>query len=92
MILALILVLAAWNVPTPTILAGAGIIGLAVSFGAQGLLEDVFAGLSIIFERQFNVGDFVEVGGFRGEVIRIGARNTRITPVTTPTPVVPLSL
>lgn len=77
-IIALLLILSAWTVPTSTILAGAGIIGLAVSFGAQGLLEDVFAGLSIILEKQFSVGDFVEVGNFRGEVIEIGARNTRI--------------
>lgn len=78
MVIALILILSAWNVPTPTLLAGAGIVGLAISFGAQGLLEDVFAGLSIIFEKQFVVGNFVEVGDFRGEVIEIGPRNTRI--------------
>jgi small-conductance mechanosensitive channel len=78
MVIGLILVLSAWNVPTPTLLAGAGIAGLAISFGAQGLLEDVFAGLSIIFEKQFVVGNFVEVDGFRGEVIEIGPRNTRI--------------
>ncbi|BCR35734.1 mechanosensitive ion channel family protein [Mariniplasma anaerobium] len=78
MVIALILVLSAWNVPTPTLLAGAGIAGLAISFGAQGLLEDVFAGLSIIFEKQFVVGNFVEVGDFRGEVLEIGPRNTRI--------------
>ncbi len=78
LVIALILVLSAWNVPTPTLLAGAGIVGLAVSFGAQGLLEDVFAGLSIIFEKQFVVGNFVEVEDFRGEVIEIGPRNTRI--------------
>ncbi|MFW6319097.1 MAG: mechanosensitive ion channel family protein [Bacillota bacterium] len=77
-ILTLILILSAWNVPTPTILAGAGIIGLALSFGAQGLLEDVFAGLSIVFEKQFVVGDFVEVDTFRGQVMEIGPRNTRI--------------
>lgn len=78
MVLALIMVLSAWNVPTPTLLAGAGIAGLAVSFGAQGLLEDVFAGLSIIFEKQFVVGDFVEVDNFKGTVQEIGPRNTRI--------------
>ncbi len=78
MVIALILVLSAWNVPTPTLLAGAGIAGLAISFGAQGLLEDVFAGLSIIFEKQFVVGNFVEVDNFRGEVLEIGPRNTRI--------------
>ncbi len=78
LVIAFILVLSAWNVPTPTLLAGAGIIGLAISFGAQGLLEDVFAGLSIIFEKQFVVGDFVKVEGFRGKVIEISPRNTRI--------------
>lgn len=78
MVITLILILSAWNVPTPTLLAGAGIAGLAISFGAQGLLEDVFAGLSIIFEKQFVIGSFVEVDGFRGEVLEIGPRNTRI--------------
>ena len=80
-VIAIILVLAAWNVPTPTILAGAGIIGLAISFGAQGLLEDLFAGLSIIFEKQFVVGDFVELQNFRGQVKEIGPRNTKIKDV-----------
>lgn len=78
MVIGLILILSAWNVPTPTLLAGAGIAGLAISFGAQGLLEDVFAGLSIIFEKQFVIGSFVEIDGFRGQVIEIGPRNTRI--------------
>ncbi len=76
--IALFLILAAWGVQTPTLLAGAGIAGLAVSFGAQGILEDVFAGLSIIFEKQFVVGDIVEVNGFRGTVLEIGTKNTRI--------------
>ncbi|MGE4321174.1 MAG: mechanosensitive ion channel family protein [Acholeplasmataceae bacterium] len=77
-IIALLLILSAWGVQTPTLLAGAGIAGLAVSFGAQGILEDVFAGLSIIFEKQFVVGDIVEIGGFRGVVLEIGPKNTRI--------------
>lgn len=78
MVIGLVLILSAWNIPTPTILAGAGIVGLAVSFGAQGLLEDLFAGLSIILEKQFSVGDFVEITDFRGEVKEIGPRNTRV--------------
>ncbi|RJX24432.1 MAG: mechanosensitive ion channel family protein [Acholeplasma sp.] len=77
-LIGLLLILSAWGVQTPTLLAGAGIAGLAVSFGAQGLLQDVFSGLSIIFERQFVVGDIVEVGNFRGTVKQIGPRNTRV--------------
>ena len=81
-LIALFLILSAWGVQTPTLLAGAGIAGLAVSFGAQGLLQDVFSGLSIIFERQFVVGDIVEVGSFRGTVKQIGPRNTRVQDIS----------
>ena len=45
------------------ILAGAGILGLAVSFGAQSLVKDVISGFFILFENQFAIGDVIEVGG-----------------------------
>lgn len=72
------LILSAWGVETPTLLASAGIIGLAISFGAQSLIEDVLAGLFIIFEKQFQIGDVVEIEKFRGKVIEIGIRVTKI--------------
>lgn len=78
MIVAIFLVLAAWGVQTTALLASAGILGLAISFGAQSLIQDVLAGLFIIFEHQFSVGEVVEVGGFRGKVIEIGIRTTKI--------------
>lgn len=52
-IIAIFLILSAWGVQTTTLLAGAGIVGLALSFGAQSLIEDVISGLFIIFEEQF---------------------------------------
>ncbi|MCX5774958.1 MAG: mechanosensitive ion channel family protein [Firmicutes bacterium] len=70
------LILSTWGVETPTLLAGAGILGLALSFGAQSLIEDVIAGLFIIFEKQFVVGDIIQVAGFRGTVLEIGVRTT----------------
>jgi len=77
-IIALFLILSAWGVETPTLLAGAGIIGLALSFGAQSLIEDIFAGLFIIFEKQFVVGDIIQVGSMRGTVREIGIRISKI--------------
>ena len=77
-VIAIFLILSAWGVQTPTLLAGAGIIGLAVSFGAQSLMEDLFAGLSIIIEKQFKVGDIIQVDQFRGTVKDIGLRITKI--------------
>ncbi|MGI6781846.1 MAG: mechanosensitive ion channel family protein [Acholeplasmataceae bacterium] len=78
MIVGIFLILSAWGVQTTALLASAGILGLALSFGAQSLIQDVLAGLFIIFEEQFQVGDVVEVNGFRGKVIDIGIRTTKI--------------
>lgn len=50
------------------LLAGAGILGLAVSFGAQSLVKDLIAGFFILFENQFAVGDIIEVAGKGGVV------------------------
>ncbi len=77
-LVAVFLVLSAWGVQTPTLLAGAGILGLAISFGAQSLIEDIFCGLFIIFEKQFSVGDVIQINDMRGTVIEIGLRITKI--------------
>jgi moderate conductance mechanosensitive channel len=58
------------------ILAGAGVVGLAVGFGAQHLVRDFFAGLFILLEDQYRVGDVVEVGGKAGLVEDINLRRT----------------
>ncbi|MCK9575945.1 MAG: mechanosensitive ion channel family protein, partial [Clostridia bacterium] len=76
--IATFLILSAWGVETRTLLAGAGIIALAVSFGAQSLIEDIISGLFIIFEKQFKHGDVIEINGFRGTVISLGIRVTKL--------------
>ncbi len=60
------------------ILAGAGVIGLAVGFGAQSLVRDVIAGFFIVLEDQFSVGDYITVGNFTGTVEELGLRITKI--------------
>ncbi len=80
-LIAVFLILSAWGVQTPTLLAGAGIIGLAISFGAQSLIEDIFSGLFIILEKQFSVGDIIQIGDFRGVVKEISLRVTKFEDV-----------
>ncbi len=77
-LVAIFLVLSAWGVQTPTLLAGAGILGLAISFGAQSLIEDIFCGLFIIFEKQFSVGEVIQLNDMRGTVTEIGLRITKL--------------
>lgn len=60
------------------LLAGAGILTLAVSFGAQGLIKDVIAGLVILVEDQFRVGEVVRTGGMEGRVERMTLRTVRL--------------
>lgn len=67
------------GVNVTTILASVGVVALIVGFGAESLIEDVITGLFMLFENQYNVGDIVEVGGFRGTVSDIGIRTTSIT-------------
>jgi small conductance mechanosensitive channel len=76
--LAGVTILQIFNVNTGAILASAGILGLAVGFGAQNLFKDVISGFFIIFEDQFSVGDFVEIGSVVGTVEEIGLRTCKI--------------
>jgi small-conductance mechanosensitive channel len=64
--------------PTEPILAGAGIIGLAVGLGAQSLVTDVVSGLFILFENQFLVGDYIEIGKAQGIVEAVAVRHTQV--------------
>jgi small-conductance mechanosensitive channel len=70
--------LSSLNIHVETLLAGAGIAGLALGFGAQSLIKDVLTGFFIIFEDQYGVGDLVKINQFTGTVISIGLRLTRI--------------
>ena len=71
-------ILAVLGVDATTILASAGILALVVGLGAQTLIADIIAGLSIVFEEQFDVGDTIVVDGFRGVVYEIGLATTKV--------------
>jgi small conductance mechanosensitive channel len=60
------------------LLAGAGIVGLAVGFGAQTLVRDVIAGVFILLENQFAVGDIIEIAGKPATVEAVTVRSTTL--------------
>lgn len=76
--LAALTILQIFNINTSAILASAGILGLAIGFGAQNLVKDILSGFFILFENQFGVGDFVEIEGVIGTVEEIGLRTSKI--------------
>ncbi|MEI7028008.1 mechanosensitive ion channel family protein [Paenibacillus sp. y28] len=76
--IAVLLILKLLGFDLAPFLAGAGVLGLAIGFGAQSLVKDVITGFFIIFEDQFAVGDIIQTGTFKGTVEEIGLRVTRI--------------
>ena len=66
------------GIDTRALLGGAAILGLAVGFGAQNLVRDVISGFFIIYERQYDVGDYITAAGLSGFVEEIGLRITRL--------------
>lgn len=67
-------VLAILGVDVSTIFASVGVLALILGFGAESLIADMVTGVFILFENQYNIGDIIEVSGFRGEVTEIGIR------------------
>ena len=70
--------LAAFGYPVATVLAGLGIGGLALAFGAQKTIENLFGSVALSADQPFRVGDFVKIEDFTGNVERIGMRSTQI--------------
>jgi len=71
-------VLGLFGVKTGALLAGAGVVGLAVGFGAKNLIEDIITGFFILFEDQFSVGEYISASGVSGIVEEVGLRVTRL--------------
>ncbi|MCF2647629.1 MULTISPECIES: mechanosensitive ion channel family protein [Bacillaceae] len=74
----IITILQLLGIDATAILAGAGIIGLAVGFGAQGLVSDLVSGFFILLEKQLDVGELITIGEFSGTVEQVGLRTTQI--------------
>ncbi|MCH7579201.1 MAG: mechanosensitive ion channel family protein [Chloroflexi bacterium] len=74
----LITILPEFGINASALLAGAGLIGLAVGFGAQSLVKDVIAGLFILIENQYGKGDVVTIAGVGGTVEDVNLRRTLI--------------
>lgn len=66
------------GVDAAALIASAGILTLVIGLGAQKLIADFLAGIFIVFEGSFRVGDIVTIGDFRGSVLEIGMRTTKI--------------
>lgn len=82
LIVALLMILDVFGVDTKTLIASFGVLGLVVGLALQDMLKDFISGMTIIFENQYCIGDIISVGDFKGEVIGLGLKTTRIRSYT----------
>ena len=66
------------GIDSSSLLASAGLLSLVIGLGAQSLIKDILAGIFIVFEGEFRVGDIVTISGYRGTVMDIGLRTTKV--------------
>lgn len=66
------------GIDTGALVASLGIMTFALSLGAQDLIKDILAGLTIVIDGEYQVGDIIEINGFRGTVLEVGVRTTKI--------------
>ncbi len=81
LIVAFTLLLSEFGVAVSALVAGAGLLGAGIGFGAQNLIRDLLSGLFIVFEDQFGVGDVVDLGSASGVVESVGLRVTQLRDV-----------
>ncbi|WP_417667569.1 mechanosensitive ion channel domain-containing protein [Roseibium sp.] len=90
-VMATLLSLSEIGIDIGPLIAGAGVVGLAISFGAQTLVKDIITGAFIQIENAINEGDVVTVGGITGAVERLTVRSVRLRDVEGTTHIVPFS-
>lgn len=77
-LIASLMILEIYGIDTQSLVASLGIAGLVIGLALQDFLKDFVAGMTIIFENQYCVGDTVTLNGFKGEVIYLSMKTTRI--------------
>jgi len=81
-VIGILLVLSNFGINVTSLMAGAGIAGIAIAFALQGILSDLFSSFSLYFDKPFRVGDFIKMGETKGTVKHIGVKTTRLESFT----------
>lgn len=77
-----LIILETYGIDTKSLVASFGVVGLVAGLAMQDVLKDFIAGISMIFEGQFSIGDCVSINGFKGEVIPSNLRTTKLKAYT----------
>lgn len=81
-IIDLMIILEIFGISTKGFIASLGVVSLVAGLAVQDILKDMLSGLTILMENQYAIGDWVSISGFKGEVISLGLRSTKIRAYT----------
>lgn len=81
-LITIICLLAIWHVNTMALITSIGALSVVIGLVFQDLLKDILVGISIILEDTFSLGDYVEINGFKGEVVNFNFKSTRLKSLT----------
>lgn len=81
-LIAIVIILEIYGIDTKSLVASLGVVGLVVGLALQDILKDFFVGISIIFEGQYKIGDWVTINNFSGEVLPSNLRTTKLKAYT----------
>ena len=81
-VIIIIAILSLYGVDTTSIIASIGIVGVVLGLACQDIAKDFLSGVFLIFDNAYAVGDYVEINGFKGEVISLGLKTTKIKAYT----------
>ncbi|MBR2588578.1 MAG: mechanosensitive ion channel family protein [Bacilli bacterium] len=87
-VIAVLMILDVSGIDTKGLMASLGILSIIIGLSLQDLLKDIIAGVAILTENQFSVGDNIKIGDFRGEVTYLGLKTTRIKSYTGETKII----
>lgn len=87
-VIGFILILQSFGIDTASFVASLGVFSLVIGLALQDILKDILAGMFIIFEGQYSIGDWVEINSFKGEVVASSLRTTRLRAFTGETKII----
>ena len=82
LLIAILMILSIYGIDTSALITSLGVVGIVAGLAVQDLLKDFLAGISIIIENQYSVGDTVTINGFKGEVVGVGLKTTKLKAYT----------
>ena len=88
-IIDIVMILDIFGIDTKTLIASLGVVGFVVGLAVQDTLKDFVAGICIILENQYRVGDTITIKGFRGEVVSLGIKSTKLKAYTGEVMIIP---